>query len=66
MSALKMPILGDSIYGFKASRLKGISIPRVMLHSTELRIQHPLSQELMSFQAALPKDFRLVMEELAP
>ncbi|MGB0333915.1 MAG: RluA family pseudouridine synthase [Opitutales bacterium] len=66
MSALKVPILGDSTYGFKASRLKGISIPRVMLHSTELRIQHPLTGELMSFQASLPKDFRLVMEQLAP
>jgi 23S rRNA pseudouridine1911/1915/1917 synthase len=66
MSALRMPLLGDSTYGFKVSRFKGISIPRVMLHSTELRIQHPLSEELLSFEAPLPRDFRLVMDQLVP
>lgn len=66
MSGLRMPLLGDRTYGFKTSRFKGLSIPRVMLHSTELRIQHPLSEELMSFEAPLPQDFCAVMDQLVP
>lgn len=65
MSALNFPLLGDSTYGFKGNRLKGIDVPRVMLHSTELHIQHPERDELMEFVAPLPDDFRSVMEQLA-
>jgi 23S rRNA pseudouridine1911/1915/1917 synthase len=65
MSELKLPLLGDTTYGFKASRLKGITIPRVMLHSTELHIQHPVSGQLMTLEAALPADFHEVMEQLS-
>jgi 23S rRNA-/tRNA-specific pseudouridylate synthase len=37
--------------------LKDIEVPRVMLHSTELRIEHPDRGELMTFEAPLPRDF---------
>lgn len=57
MSHLGHPLLGDSTYGFKAGRLKGVAVPRVMLHSTELRIAHPESGETMDFHAQLPEDF---------
>ena len=57
LSHLGHPLLGDSTYGFKANRLKGIQVPRVMLHSTELRLAHPESGEEMSFQATPPDDF---------
>jgi len=64
MSELHFPLLGDTTYGFKPGRLKGIQVPRVMLHSTELRIQHPERDELMSFVAPLPADFEDVMGQL--
>ncbi|MGC6423568.1 MAG: RluA family pseudouridine synthase [Lentimonas sp.] len=57
MSSRKHPLLGDPTYGFKASRLKGVEVPRVMLHSTELHIKHPEKDELMEFKAVLPNDF---------
>ncbi|WP_269525938.1 RluA family pseudouridine synthase [Coraliomargarita parva] len=57
LSHLKHPLLGDSTYGFKPTRLPGIDVPRVMLHSTELHIQHPERDELMRFIAPLPQDF---------
>lgn len=65
LSSLKFPILGDPTYGFKASRLKELKVPRVMLHSTELHIQHPERDELMQFVAPLPDDFSEVIEKLS-
>jgi 23S rRNA pseudouridine1911/1915/1917 synthase len=65
MSELRFPLLGDTTYGFKPGRLKDIEIPRVMLHSTELRIQHPDRDEWMTFEAPLPADFEAVMAQLA-
>ena len=64
MSHWKHPLLGDATYGFKANRLKGIDVPRVMLHSTELHVQHPERDELMRFVAPLPQDFKELIEAL--
>jgi len=64
LSSMRFPLLGDPTYGFKASRLKDLSIPRVMLHSTELHIQHPERDELMQFEAPLPDDFVKMVELL--
>lgn len=65
MSELRFPLLGDTTYGFKPGRLKDIQVPRVMLHSTELRIQHPERDELMTFEAPLPQDFEELIEQLS-
>ena len=64
MQHLKHPLLGDTTYGFHANRLKGIKVPRVMLHSTELHVQHPVSGEPMEFVAPLPEDFEQLVREL--
>ena len=65
MSTLHFPLLGDTTYGFKPSRLPKIKIPRVMLHATELRIQHPERDELMTFLAPPPADFQSTLSALA-
>ena len=65
MSHSKHPVLGDTTYGYKATRLKGIEVPRVMLHSTELRVAHPESGEEMCFEAPLPQDFTSLAERLS-
>jgi 23S rRNA pseudouridine1911/1915/1917 synthase len=64
LSSLKFPLLGDVTYGFRASRMKDVNVPRVMLHSTELHIQHPERDELMEFEAPLPADFEAVLAQL--
>jgi 23S rRNA pseudouridine1911/1915/1917 synthase len=64
MSEIRFPLLGDTTYGFKPGRLTGIEVPRVMLHSTELRIQHPDRDELMTFEAPLPRDFEDLIAQL--
>ncbi len=65
MSELRFPLLGDITYGFKPGRLKEVKVPRVMLHSTELRIQHPERDEMMTFEAPLPADFEAVIAQLS-
>jgi 23S rRNA pseudouridine1911/1915/1917 synthase len=64
MSGMNHPLLGDTTYGYKPSRLKGIDVPRVMLHSTELHVQHPERDEEMYFEAPLPADFRAMIDRL--
>lgn len=64
MSDLGYPLLGDATYGFKANRLKCVEVPRVMLHSTELRVAHPESGDEMRFEAKLPDDMLKVVEAL--
>lgn len=64
MSHLGVPLLGDATYGYKANRLAGIEVPRVMLHSTELALAHPESGDLVRFVAELPEDFSSVMRLL--
>lgn len=65
MSEIRFPLLGDTTYGFKPGRLKEVKVPRVMLHSTELRIQHPDRDELMTFNAPIPADFEAVIAQLS-
>ncbi len=64
MSSMNHPLLGDTAYGYRPSRLKGIDVPRVMLHSTELHVQHPEGDEEMEFVAPLPADFKAMIDRL--
>lgn len=63
MSHAGLPLLGDSLYGFKANGFP-LSIPRVMLHAECLRLQHPISQQPLEIHAPLPADFLTVREQL--
>ena len=65
MSELGYPLLGDNTYGFKPGRLKEIVVPRVMLHSTELHIEHPEQGKMMEFLAPIPDDFESLRNQLA-
>jgi 23S rRNA pseudouridine1911/1915/1917 synthase len=64
MSHIGHPLLGDKTYGFKANRLKGIEVPRVMLHATELRVVHPQTNVEMCFSADLPEDMLKCLKHL--
>jgi 23S rRNA pseudouridine1911/1915/1917 synthase len=62
------PLVGDAIYGARPNaRLKELTdyaAPRVMLHARELSFIHPRTEEEMSFEAPLPKDFREALKVL--
>jgi 23S rRNA pseudouridine1911/1915/1917 synthase len=65
---LGFPLVGDLMYGkrhnlrFKA--MTGYIAPRQMLHASQLAFVHPKRQELMSFEAPLPDDFREALATL--
>ncbi len=44
------PIAGDPAYG-------GAAAPRLMLHASALRLEHPATRERMRFDAPLPREF---------
>jgi 23S rRNA pseudouridine1911/1915/1917 synthase len=62
------PLVGDETYGARQNaRLKELThyaAPRVMLHARELSFIHPRTEEQMTFEAPLPKDFREALKFL--
>lgn len=54
--ALRCPILGDTIYAQVARQR--VKVDRLMLHARRLAFRHPLSGELLRFEAPLPEAFR--------
>jgi tRNA pseudouridine32 synthase / 23S rRNA pseudouridine746 synthase len=51
LQALGHPILGDSLYA--PTEVQALS-PRLMLHATELRLDHPATGEALAFHSAAP------------
>ena len=51
LSAIGHPLAGDWLYGDKHAA-------RPMLHAAELKMRHPLTNELLRVTAPLPDDFR--------
>jgi 23S rRNA pseudouridine1911/1915/1917 synthase len=74
------PLAVDAIYGrrdgFLLSEIKRKKyksgkdqeerplISRVILHARKLEFKHPTTNETMTFEAELPKDFRAVVNQL--
>lgn len=68
MKWLGHPLLGDTLYGFRPALLpepaRKLTIPRVMLHATEIRFEHPVTHEPIRITAAFPEDFDHVQTSL--
>jgi 23S rRNA pseudouridine1911/1915/1917 synthase len=59
---LKAPIFGDTVYGNKKKVESGM---RQMLHAFQITFFHPLTKELLTFQATPPSDFKeILLKEL--
>jgi 23S rRNA pseudouridine1911/1915/1917 synthase len=62
------PVVGDETYGAKLNKklqaLTHYEAPRVMLHAYELTFVHPRTKKTMTFQAALPSDFKQALKIL--
>ena len=54
MAALKMPLLGDILYGGSELNL----MPRQALHADHLAFEHPITHQTMVFRSSLPSDFQ--------
>lgn len=58
MAHIGCPLLGDRLYGRNNLALRGLTIPRQMLHAHVLEIAHPMNGAPLRFEAPLPGDFR--------
>ncbi|MBY0472565.1 RluA family pseudouridine synthase [bacterium] len=59
----KHPILGDSKYGDSISaRLAA----RTLLHSHKIRFPHPMTQEVLEFEAPIPEDMNQLIRKMKP
>jgi 23S rRNA pseudouridine1911/1915/1917 synthase len=56
------PILGDALYGPKASAEK--QSVRLMLHAQGVEIRHPSTREKLLLEAPLPSDFESILTSL--
>ncbi len=61
LSSLRIPIVGDSVYGHKKQR---INLKRHFLHASELSIRMPGEKNKTTFKAELPDDLTEVLENL--
>lgn len=61
LAAAGMPILGDRLYS--PAPISGLT-GRPMLHAQGLRIQHPLSDQVLEVSCPPPSDFRQCLEHL--
>ncbi|MDX9709041.1 MAG: RluA family pseudouridine synthase [Trichloromonas sp.] len=57
------PLLGDIRYG-GPGRVAGLDIPRQMLHSWRLTLDHPVEQRRLNIEAPLPADFQKIVDQL--
>ena len=56
LSEAKLPLLGDTLYGTKAS-LRPDVISRQALHAYRLAFEHPRTGKALTFEAKVPQDF---------
>jgi 23S rRNA pseudouridine1911/1915/1917 synthase len=73
LAAKKHPLIGDSVYAPRQQRVANVpqelndclcSFPRQALHAFELAFEHPVSNEMMKWNAELPDDMRGLLDTL--
>jgi 23S rRNA pseudouridine1911/1915/1917 synthase len=60
LSSIGHSIIGDQTYG----NSRQLHIERQMLHAWKLKIPHPATGELMSFESPIPDDFQQIIDEM--
>jgi len=62
LSHIGHPLVGDTLYA--GNRRIATPFPRQALHAYKLGFDHPLTGEHVEWEAAMPEDFRLLIEAL--
>jgi 23S rRNA pseudouridine1911/1915/1917 synthase len=57
-------LVGEQRYVHGADNLRVIDFPRQALHSHRLAFRHPMTNQLLSFEAALPQDMTALLARL--
>ncbi len=53
LASLGHPLVGDALYGGRAA----LGLERQALHAARLRLAHPLTRDMLQFEAVAPPDF---------
>jgi 23S rRNA pseudouridine1911/1915/1917 synthase len=74
LAAVGYPVLCDKLYGGRAEITRGeirrdpadhqILLNRQSLHARRLKLRHPVSGEILAFEAPLPGDLETLLSEL--
>lgn len=64
LSSLRHPIIGDSTYGYKVDPRLEIPPSRTMLHAYRLKLNHPVTGQLLELTAMPPPDFQQQVDQL--
>jgi 23S rRNA pseudouridine1911/1915/1917 synthase len=64
MKSLGHILLGDVIYGWKASPRLPAQPTRMLLHAEHLVVTHPVTGKILDLRAPLPKDFEKMLKGL--
>lgn len=59
------PIAGDTRYGRRRTKKKGLTMPRLFLHAHLLEFTHPATKERVVFQSPLADDLKEYLKKLA-
>lgn len=54
LSSINHPIIGDKKYGSTKNPLR-----RICLHASKLELTHPITKKTLSFEANIPKEFKI-------
>lgn len=57
MSSIGFPLIGDHLYNPDMEHMT-----RQALHSSHISFKHPITKELMNFNAPLPEDFKWILD----
>ena len=67
---LGFPLVGDLVDGRRHNahlrEITGCRAPRQMLHARKLALTHPRTGRRLVFEAPLPEDFAVVLQQLRP
>jgi 23S rRNA pseudouridine1911/1915/1917 synthase len=58
MASLKLPLVGDAVYGGSAHPL----MARQALHAEQLAFEHPMTGQVLALRSNLPEDFQNLLK----
>jgi 23S rRNA pseudouridine1911/1915/1917 synthase len=66
MAHIGHPLLGDPVYGQgrQAELMKRLGFHRQALHAAELKLEHPITKEILTFESVAPADIQELLSAL--
>ncbi len=66
LKAIGYPVVGDPVYGSGSTAFrKRFHLERQFLHASQLKFTHPTTGEVLEFEAPLPSDLQVILDDEA-